>query len=278
LNSQLVPAPLVPELQKGSPSVTVEIGGLAVRLWPSKLHFQQVLAARYSGFLNPEAHPACEFDILLQAPPAVAEQDIRVSKCGAQWRVQRGDFLAEWNPRTSRGWVKQTPNPYSIDTVLRIVHTLLLADKGGFLLHASSVVRNGRAFLFSGVSSAGKTTISRLAPSDAVLLTDEISYVRRDRSGYRAYGTPFAGELQKPGENVSAPIAAVYLLEKGPENRTVAIEPLAAARALLRNILFFARDDELVNRVFEGAVEFASNVSVARLIFTPDQRVWELIG
>ncbi len=63
---------------------------------------------------------------------------------------------------------------------------------------------------------AGKTTISRLAPPDANLLTDEISYLRPAARGYRAYGTPFAGELARPGENLSAPLAALYFLEKGP--------------------------------------------------------------
>ena len=64
--------------------------------------------------------------------------------------------------------------------MLRIVHTLVLARQGGFLLHSASAIRNGKAFLFAGVSEAGKTTISRLAPPDATLLTDEISYVRKE--------------------------------------------------------------------------------------------------
>ena len=73
-------------------------------------------------------------------------------------------------------------------------------------------------FLFAGVSGAGKTTISRLAPADVTLLTDEISYLRRNGEGYVAYGTPFAGELAKVGENIRAPLAALYLLAQGPEN------------------------------------------------------------
>jgi hypothetical protein len=90
--------------------------------------------------------------------------------------------------------------------VLRITHSLLLAMEGGFQLHASSAIRNGHAFLFAGVSGAGKTTMARLAPSDALVLTDEISYIRRIAGGYRAYGTPFAGELARPGANASAPL------------------------------------------------------------------------
>src|SRR5258708_30403384 len=133
---------------------------------------------------------------------------------------------------------------------LRIVRSLVLARQGGLLVHAASGVRTGRAFLFAGVSGAGKTTISRLAPADAVLLTDEISYVRPETAGdgqsagtslgaadprvratssYQAYGTPFAGELEKPGENLRAPIGALYLLAQGPENR---IEPVPAADAV----------------------------------------------
>ena len=162
--------------------------------------------------------------------------------------------------------------------MLRIVHTLVLARQGGFLLHSASAIRNGKAFLFAGVSEAGKTTISRLAPPDATLLTDEISYVRKHDSGYTAYGTPFTGELAKSGENVSAPIAALYLLAKGSENRIDPIAPAEAIRSLLANLLFFAEDGDLVQSIFHSAFDFVSRVPVFRLTFVPDARVWELIG
>jgi hypothetical protein len=162
--------------------------------------------------------------------------------------------------------------------VLRIVHTILLAKEGGFLVHAASAVRNGRAFIFAGVSGAGKTTISRLAPKDATLLTDEISYVRKQEDGsYAAFGTPFTGELAKLGENIQAPIAALYLLKQGPENRIDSVSGIEATRALLSNILFFAEDAGLVRQVFDAACEFTSRVPVYRLTFLPDARVWEMI-
>ncbi len=157
---------------------------------------------------------------------------------GGRWACERGDFRAEWEPASRTGRIRQTANPYSIDAVLRIVHTLVLARQGGFLLHSASAIRNGKAFLFAGVSEAGKTTISRLAPPDATLLTDEISYVRkRASSGYVAFGTPFTGELAKLGENVSAPIAALYLLAKG---RRIASIPSRPARRLDLCLLMFS--------------------------------------
>jgi hypothetical protein len=179
--------------------------------------------------------------------------------------------------RTRRGWVRQTLNPYSTDTALRIIHSLLLAEEGGFLFHAASVVRNGRAFLFAGVSGAGKTTTVRLAPADAAVLTDEVSYVRRTGAGYRAFGTPFAGEFAQPGHNISAPLDTVFLLEKAPFNRTYPISQKDAALALMRHVLFFAKDPILAARVLDSMIAFVSRVQVVRLAFMPDQRVWELI-
>jgi hypothetical protein len=157
------------------------------------------------------------------------------------------------------------------------VHSLMLAERGGFLVHSASAVRGGRAFLFAGVSGAGKTTISRLAPPDVTLLTDEISYVRRVGERYEACGTPFAGDLGKAGENISAPLAGLYLLVQGEHNRASRIGGADAARRLLRNILFFADDASRVERLFRSACDFVARVPVYELTFRPDEKVWDLI-
>ena len=238
-----------------------------------------MMEKRYAGFVSNSDRAEIEFDVDL-TPPGTADPDadVRVTHHHGRWQFERGDFRAEWEPQSRRGWIRQSANPYSIDAVLRITHTLMLARQGGFLLHSASAIRNGKAFLFAGVSGAGKTTISRLAPGDTTLLTDEISYVRQSSTGYTAFGTPFTGELAKVGENVSAPVGALYLLAQGRENQIDPISPAEAARSLLANVLFFAEDAQLVQSIFHSAFEFVSRVPVARLTFVPDARVWELIG
>lgn len=259
-------------------SLVIEIGGMPARVYTTDAGFLALLQDRYAGFVSQSEEPAIEFEVdLCESRFADPDAEVEVAQNQGIWRLQRGDFRAEWDPIAGRGWIRQTANPYSIDAVLRIVHTLMLAEQGGFLVHSASAVRNGKAFLFTGVSGAGKTTLSRLAPRDATLLTDEISYVSKSKDGYVAYGTPFTGELAKLGENVSAPIATVYLLAKGSENRIEAVDSNDAARSLLSNILFFAKDESLVRALFHSAFEFASRVPVSRLTFVPDARVWELI-
>jgi hypothetical protein len=67
------------------------------------------------------------------------------------------------------------------------------------------------------------------------------------------------------------------LLEKGLQNSIEPIDTTEAIQRLLRNILFFAHDPELVKLVFQSACEFASLVPIRRLVFMPDQRVWDII-
>jgi len=237
-----------------------------------------MLERRYAGFMVSPADVDIQLDVdIAEGPEVIADEDLEVSCASGRWTMTRGDFHAEWDPAARHGRVRQEVFPYAIDAVLRIVHSLELAKGGGFLVHSASAVRNGRAFLFSGVSGAGKTTISRLAPPDVTLLTDEISYVRRVADGYHAHGTPFAGDLGRAGENISAPVAGLYLLVQGRHNHAVLLKPAEAARRLLRNILFFADDATLVEQLFRTVCEFVSRVPVYELTFRPDEEVWNLI-
>ena len=338
------------QLAMAAYDVCIDIGGMPILVHTDSAEFAHLLKDRYGPFVvgsGPPADPSSEglatawngcgpytrgrprsnapsstgqgspfqavfeLDVELVAPGVVSgAEEVGVRLEGGRWVMERGDFRAEWDPKHSRGWVRQSPNPYSIDSVLRILHSLVLAREGGFLVHAASAVRNGRAFLFAGVSGAGKTTISRLAPPDVVLLTDEVSYVKpwkqatgnREQGAtlglqdntqqpteraesspaslfpaYEAFGTPFAGELARIGENLRAPVAALYLLTQGAGNAFEAVSHAEAARTLLRNILFFAQDEELVRLVSQSAFDFVSRVPVRRLVFAPDARVWELI-
>ncbi len=256
----------------------VEIGGIPIGLSTCDEGFLDLLRQRYHGFLS-SSHPEFELEFDLTGTGPVSDDDVRVrrNKDDDEWIIERGDFRARWDPRTGRGSVRQNANPYSLDSVLRILHSLILAERGGFLLHAASAICDGRAYLFSGVSGAGKTTMTRLAPADITLLTDEISYLRPNARGYAAFGTPFAGELAKAGENRTAPVSTLFFLEKGRENRVDELSSAEALRRLMRNILFFAEDQSLVEKLLATACDFVARVPFRRLTFYPDARVWDQV-
>jgi hypothetical protein len=262
------------------PSLVVEIGKYPVRLSADDPGLLESVCARYRGFVT-DTPSIAPFDFAIEVVPDAlpGNDEIRVTCSDGCWRFERDMFQAEWFPESGRGSVRQAgPFATSIDSVLRILHTLLLAPRGGFLLHAASAVRNGSAFVFSGVSGSGKTTISRLAPPDVTLLTDEMSYIRPQEGGYQAYGTPFAGDLGRNGANISAPLREINMLARGPRNKRERLSTPKAAAALLRNVLFFAVDPEYVRLVFEAACQVASSIPVYRLTFVPTAEVWEMIS
>lgn len=323
--------------------LTIDIGDVPVLVQTDNPVFAHMLADRYGEFVAADApHAVIELEIQLVKEAGLgvaasgdetwdtglkedddADPGVSVRVEGGRWVMERGDFRAEWDPPCHRGWVRQSANPYALDGVLRILHSLILAREGGFLVHAASAVRNGQAFVFAGVSGAGKTTLSRLAPPGVTLLSDEISYIRDTGYGtpdtgtesapgfgprawtsnspitnhqsriasaesrtpspvsripaFQAFGTPFAGELARIGQKVHAPLATLFLLRQGPENRIEALSESQAVRELLRHVLFFARDKELVGMTFQTVCDFVRSVPVRRLVFTPDATVWELI-
>lgn len=257
----------------------VGVGDLPVALRTTDAALLAMLERRFARFITPSAPPVFSFEITVVDHHRVnTDADLRVDFTAGHWRVRRGDFLALWDPVSGHGTIRQTRNAYAVDAVLRIVHTLLLSSEGGFLLHASSVVRNGRAFLFTGPSGAGKTTIARLAPGDVSVLTDEISYVRKRNDEYVAFGTPFSGDWGDVGENVSAPVSTLFRLGWGPDNERTALNRTATVRTLMRNILFFAEDPAITGRLLDAACDFAASVPAFQLAFAPDARVWKAIA
>jgi hypothetical protein len=262
-------------------SLVVEIGNYPVRLSSADSGLLESLRARYAGFVT-ESAAAARLNLTIQvvSAPIPGTETVRVTRSDGCWRFERDAFRAEWFPESGRASVRQVEDirANSTDSVLRILHTLLLAPHGGFLLHASSAVRNGSAFAFSGISGAGKTTIMRLAPPGVTALTDEISYICPHGDGYRAFGTPFAGDLGRNGANISAPLKEIYLLAQGSSNKRELLSPSKAAGALLRNILFFAADPESVRMVFEAACRVVASVPVTRLTFQPTAEIWETIS
>jgi hypothetical protein len=268
-------------------SLPIDIGRIPIRIRTGESGLAQQLGEHYAGFVTSSHESTLKFEIHPKAVLPGADSDegrLRVKHHSGRWSFQSSEVSAEWETGRNRIVVRQTSGAASIDYLLRMVHTLLLIPEGGFLLHASSVRRSGRAVLFVGASGAGKSTISSLAPPDATLLGDDTSYVRRQNGDYHAFGTPFSPMPAKRGVNVSAPISGVYFLEQGPTNRIEPIPPPEALRRLMGGIRFFSDDalfpaehPDLVRQIFASAVEFLQAVPAHRLTFAPDRRVWGLL-
>jgi hypothetical protein len=165
----------------------------------------------------------------------------------------------------------------SFESFLRVLYSLILPDRDGLAIHASSLAKDGKAYMFPGKSGEGKTTIVRLSP-DANLLTDEISIVRGIGEEPMAYGTPFHGDLEMPGQNTSAPVAGLYFLVKDKKNYLEELSPKVALRKLLGNIVLFGQDQNLARKAFQLSYELVTSLPCYDLHFLPEPSFWGCIN
>jgi hypothetical protein len=192
-----------------------------------------------------------------------------------------GDSSYTW--RNSSLWLNDSQvqfegvrHEYGLDSLIRILLSVLLARQNGFLLHAASVLNNGRAYIFTGKSGAGKSTVATLSPRGSVL-TDEISLLKFFDDAWHAFGTPFWGEFRAEGANVHAPIAGLYFLNQASENRVERMNARESLRAILPNILFFSHERQTTESLLSLLSEFVSSTPCYRLFFRKDCSFWNVI-
>ncbi len=102
----------------------------------------------------------------------------------------------------------------------------------GMMLHASAVVVDGRAYLFTAHSGTGKSTHTQLwlqhFGDRAYILNDDKPALRLEDGVWYAYGTPWSGkyDISAPAR---IPLAGIAVLERGQTN---SIEPYSGQSAI----------------------------------------------
>jgi len=127
---------------------------------------------------------------------------------------------------------------FVLENFLRIVFAYHVLNRGGVLLHSAGAVHRDVAYLFTGRSNAGKTTLARkAAAAGASVLSDDINLVYREHDGYRVHRVPFTGEFRRAGESISGSgtfrLGGLVLLEKAPALTATPVGPAEGVAGLL---------------------------------------------
>ena len=132
----------------------------------------------------------------------------------------------------------------------------------GMMLHASAVVLDDRAYLFSAPSGTGKSTHTQLWLKEfgerAYILNDDKPALRREGGKWYAYGTPWSGKFDI-SRNERVPLAGICYLQRAEKNE---IRPMQGQRA--------------VHHLLEQTVRPAQAALSGRLLTLLDQLLWEV--
>lgn len=268
------------------------IAGVRVRLRSDHAEFWRCAERRYANFFvaadgevddTIEHRVADEVDIP-HSERAWTSVDLRRSN--GFLTMIRGNVMGTWDLagrlcRTIQhqcDFDRPVPAPeYGADSILRVMLSFRLLERGGLLVHAAGLVRDGRGYLFLGQSGAGKSTLTRASAASCTVLSDDLTLVALTSSGAEVWGTPFFGDFAAAGVNKSAPLVGMYLLRQAPFNQVTPIAPRAALAKVLGSALLFGGEGRWRQKALDLASELCSRVPAYRLDFLPDDSFWSCI-
>ena len=150
---------------------------------------------------------------------------------------------------------------------------------GGFYLHSSAVVRDGKAYLFSGQSGMGKSTHTRLWQEvfggDTRVINDDKPALRCIDGVWYAYGTPFCG---KDGININerVPLAGICFLKQAPHNKIRRLGTLEALSNILMQTMHGMKDPEYSQNLLGYLDDLLTKLPVYELENLPEPAAAQL--
>lgn len=166
------------------------------------------------------------------------------------------------------------PLRYPLDQLLTM---MLLADRGGCIVHAAGLHRNGKGLACVGRSGAGKTTLMRLLEGGGEFgrLSDD-RVILRSGDPPSISGTPWAGE-GLIASNATTGLGALAFLHQGSGHELQEITPGEAAAQLLPTTSIPWFDEPAMTGCVATLDRLVRTVPTYNLVFRRDRGVADLI-
>lgn len=205
-----------------------------------------------------------------------------------QINIYQVDDYITANGSTFTGWLRPNEKEAEVSLsrniapfylFLRFVTIITLAEKDGFIIHASSIVHKNSGYIFAGRPNSGKSTITRLSSSKKVLC-DDFSIIKKVNGKFKVFPSPFWGSIKPGGKNEHRPypIKGIYLLRQSDENYA---RPLKTWQkkffSLHQNVLMFPRLQEHCENIFRLENELIKRVGLFELYFTINEPIWRYL-
>lgn len=150
-----------------------------------------------------------------------------------------------------------------------------LESQNCLMMHASGVFKNKeRAYLFSGFSGAGKSTISRIfAENDYEIINDDRLILRKIGSKWTIYNSPMFYQ-EKPQ---SASLSSIFLIAHGQQNQIHQLNGASALASVLSFCLQHNYNPKIIQKNISLITDLLLNVSVYQLAFLPESSIVNFI-
>ena len=154
----------------------------------------------------------------------------------------------------------------------------ILLRQGGLILHASYIIWNGRAILFTAPSGTGKSTQAELWAEfqHAEIINGDRAVLREKDGEMWSYSLPFAGSSGICA-NKSAPVRGIVVLSQAAENSVRELAPTEAVKYLYSQCALNRWNREEVEASLGLLAKVVRKAKVLKLDCLPDRSAVEIL-
>lgn len=262
--------------------VTIDIADFAVAISSTDATFIERQRQRYAEFLAPQAEPRIVIEtelipgvLFVEPRPGPWHIDSEIGP--ERLRFESYQEKGEVDLRTGRGVLQLDPQAH-VENFLRVIYAWLCVENDALLLHGAGIIRDDLGYVFFGPSGAGKTTTSRLASRQGLVLSDDLVIIREHADGFKLHGVPFKGTLSEaPRANQTAPLRGIFRLRQDRQHFVTPLSTITATAELVGASPFVVREKRLSGQLIGVCNHIARSVPMQSLHFRRDDGFWQVI-
>lgn len=148
-----------------------------------------------------------------------------------------------------------------------------LLEHDGLYLHSSSVVYEGKGYLFSAPSGTGKSTHTKLWQAtfgeEAKVFNDDKTPLRCLDGVWYAYGAPWCGK-DNININMKVPVAGICFLKQGQKNAIRRLSQQEAVSKIVSQTIRMFRDQDRLDLMLSHVGKLVRQIPVFELENRPE--------
>ncbi len=168
---------------------------------------------------------------------------------------------------------------FTVNNVMMLLYALRTSTLGCLEVHASVIMKEGKAVAFLGKSGTGKSTHSRLWLENipkTELLNDDNPIIRIHPDGkVLIYGSPWSGKTPCY-KKVSVPLAGVVRLSQAPFNKITRLSGIQAYACLFPSVSAYRPERKVADGIHDSIEKVAAAVPFFHLECLPDAEAAQL--
>ncbi|MFD0771238.1 hypothetical protein ACFQZ1_21060 [Bacillus sp. CGMCC 1.60114] len=238
-----------------------------------KTHFQIAEGNHVAKIKSPN------LSIHIEGNYGVSFVDYNVEICSDSDKItyQRADYLINVNSIYNEATISVYDELALKHALHNLYSAFIIHNRWGLLIHSSCVDHEGKAYLFSGQSGAGKSTVAKLS-APRPLLSDEATIVKIDENEIRVFDSPFRSELTTSYAYQSCHLSSIYLLIQSLDVKALPVKKSDAMLGIMDKVFYWHHDSLETAKLLDMCKQLVDKIPVYKMYFQKNDSFWELIS